>query len=84
MSIPVLSVKTLHSHYLIDQESGTYVRTRQHEKANNLSYAGIADGEKIAYRDLLMPGVDQPLMVVHADGSWVRSTPVVSIDHLEN
>jgi hypothetical protein len=84
MSIPVLSVKTLHSHYLIDQESGTYVRTRVHEKANDLSYAGIPDGEKQEYRDLVLPGVGECLMAIHPDGSYIRSTPVVSIDHLEN
>jgi phage baseplate assembly protein gpV len=80
--LPILSVKTKHSQYLIDQNTGTYARTRVHEDANDLSWAGILDGEKTEYRDWAMPGVGQSMMIVHADGTWLRSTAVESIEHL--
>ncbi len=82
--IPKMRVKTAHSEYVIDQNAGTYTRTRVHEKANDLSHAGIHDGEPIEYHKIYAgPAVGSSLVIVHPDGTWVTSTIVQSVESLE-
>lgn len=80
-TLPVLRVKTLHSEYRIDQNAGTYQRTRAVDAASDLSYAGVFDGEPHPYETLYLE-VGEPMLVFHADGRYVRSTPVVAYDEV--
>jgi hypothetical protein len=78
--LPIITVNTKHSSYVIDQNAGTYTRTRVHPDANDLSYGGINDAEPVAYDDIVAELVVGGIVVItHGDGSWVRSTPIVSI-----
>ena len=80
LPLPVLHVETAHSVYVIDQNAGRYHRTRIHDKANDLSSAGITDGEWVEYEKVvsaLEPG--EAVVITHSDGSWVRSTPIQSV-----
>lgn len=82
MTIPLIKVETAHSRYVIDQNAGTYTRTRVHDDANNLAYWGVEDGVPVEYRDIvstLEPGGQ--VVIVHHDGSWVRSTAIQSVTH---
>lgn len=84
-TLPLLRVKTRHSEYLIDQAAGTYVRTRVHEDASDLSNWGVVSGEPVAYRELmssLEPG--GALCIVHSDGTFVRSTAIVSVERINS
>jgi hypothetical protein len=80
VTLPILQVDTAHSRYRIDQNNGTYTRTRVHGDAADLSYGGVVDGEPVEYCEILSslePG--NPLVITHHDGSWIRSTVVQSV-----
>jgi len=80
LPLPVLHVETAHSAYVIDQNAGRYYRTRVHDSASDLSYAGITDGEWVDYDKVvssLEPG--NPVVITHPDGTWVRSTAIQSV-----
>ena len=82
--LPTLEVETAHSRYVIDQNKGTYTRTRVHQDANDLSGWNIIDGEPVEYTEfLLAPEIGNRMAIAHADGSFVCSTSVRSIKELE-
>lgn len=83
MTLPILRVKTAHSEYVIDQNAGTYTRTRVHEHANDLSAFGVEDAKPIQYRKIQSAlEVGEPVIIIHHDGSWVRSTPIQSVEEV--
>lgn len=82
--LPVLKIKTNHSEYLIDQNKGTFTRTRQYEHASELSGWGIPDaGEEKEYADIslsLEPGGH--LIITFENGTFLISTGIVSVEEL--
>lgn len=82
--LPILEVETAHSRYVIDQNKGTYTRTRVHQDANDLSGFGVEDGAENEYTEFLIaPEIGNRMAIVHPDGSFICSTTVKSIKELE-
>lgn len=82
MSLPILHITTAHSQYVIDQNAGTYTRTRVHQDASDLSVWGIGD-KPVPYAEImstLEPG--NLVVITHSDGTWIRSTPIQSIEEV--
>lgn len=78
-----LIVNTKHSRYEFDSSVNphTYTRYRVHPNAADLEYADVRHGEPNVYDEALLTCVGESMTIVHPDGSWVRSTPVTSIEY---
>lgn len=84
-TLPKLKVRTAHSEYLIDQNAGTFARTRVHDDATRLATFGLsADaGEAVAYDKIVSPLEEgTSLVITLPDGSWVRSTAIQSVEEV--
>lgn len=82
--LPILEVETAHSRYIIDQNAGTYQRTRVHEDANDLTRWGIEDGSAVEYSEfLLAPEIGNRMAIAHPDGTFICSTTVKSVREIE-
>jgi hypothetical protein len=85
-TLPLLEVNTRHSRYVIDQNAGTLTRTVVADDGARLDHKmrGLDSGDVMAYTDLLVePRLGGVIAAQLANGGWLRSTEIMSIEELD-
>lgn len=72
-----LVVDTAHSRYKFDTDRRTFTRTPIASNANR--EPEITFDEESNYTSIYLPGVGEWMVTYLPDGTWIKSTPVVSI-----
>jgi hypothetical protein len=79
--LPILRIRTNHSEYLVNQNTGEFSRRTVHESANSIP--NLSSGEWHPYSDLYYE-IGAPLVIVQANGFGLRSTRVQSVEEIAN
>lgn len=79
--LPTLRIRTNHSEYLVNQNTGQFSRRTAHEHANEIT--DFSAGEWHDYSDLYYE-IGAPLVVILPNGYGIRSTLVQSVEEIAN